>query len=143
MMKTVVTMLASGLGLGLIPWAPGTFGTIIGVVLALLVPDNIYLISAVCIGGIWAANEGEKIFEQHDSPKIVIDEIAGFLIAAYSWQGVYLIAAFILFRFFDILKPFPIKQLQNLPGGLGVMIDDIAAGIMTNIVLMLFTIYVL
>ncbi|HWI54292.1 MAG TPA: phosphatidylglycerophosphatase A [Desulfobacteria bacterium] len=141
-MKKIITLLASGLGLGLIPWAPGTFGTLIGVILAILVPDNIYLVSALCITGIWAANEGEKIFEEHDSPKIVIDEIAGFLIAAYNMQGGYLIAAFILFRFFDILKPFPVKQLQNLPGGLGVMADDIAAGVMTNIILLLFSIYV-
>lgn len=143
MMRNIVNLLACGLGLGYVPWAPGTFGTLLGVILAILVPDNMYLVTVVCIFGIWAANEAEKNLDQHDSPKIVIDEIAGFLIAAYNWDGIYLVTAFILFRFFDIIKPFPVNQLQKLPGGLGIMADDIAAGLMANIVLMLFSVYIM
>lgn len=141
MMKVMVKLLASGFGLGLIPKAPGTFGTLLGVALALLFPDNIWLVTAACVLGIWIANEGEKIFNQHDCPKIVIDEIAGFLIASYGWHNYHLIYAFILFRFFDIVKPFPVRQLQRLPGGLGVMVDDIAAGLLANLVLYMVTLF--
>lgn len=139
MIKSTVKLLATGLGLGLLPKAPGTFGTLLGVVLAVLFPDNLWLVTGACVLGIWIANEGEKIFNQHDCPKIVIDEIAGFLVASYGWHGYQLIYAFILFRIFDIVKPFPVRQLQKLPGGLGVMVDDIAAGLLANLVIYMVT----
>lgn len=138
-MNRIVTLLASGLGLGFVPFAPGTFGTLLGMVLAFLFPDNKIMIGAVAVLGIWIANEAEVIFQQHDSPKIVIDEAAGYLLASYGWSGYYLLVAFVLFRFFDIVKPFPVKQLQNLPGGLGIMADDLVAGIFSNIVLYIVT----
>jgi phosphatidylglycerophosphatase A len=72
-----------------------------------------------------------------DSPTIVIDEIAGYLLAMFlipfAWWAV--IAGFVLFRFFDILKPWPVNKLQDIPGGPGVMLDDIGAGIYTNVIL--------
>lgn len=137
MRKGLVSFLATGLGLGYLPKAPGTFGTLLGLILAIVLPDNFYLLAGVCILGIWISNEAEQVFNEHDCPKIVIDEIAGFLIAAYGWHGSYLVAAFVLFRILDITKPFPVRQLQNLPGGLGVMADDLAAGLIVNILLIL------
>lgn len=139
MRKGLITFIASGFGLGYIPKAPGTFGTVLGVVLAFFIPDNLLFVTGVSVFGVWVSNEAEIILEEHDSPKIVIDEIAGFLIATYSWQGYYSIAAFILFRVFDILKPWPLKNLQKLPGGLGIMVDDIVAGLLANISLILIT----
>ena len=135
MRRSLIILLSSGLGLGFIPKAPGTFGTALGLFLAVLAPDNIYLVLGLIVLGIWASQEAEKVFAEHDSPKIVIDEVAGYLIAAYSRHGYYLIAAFILFRILDILKPPPIRQLQKLPGGLGVMADDLAAGLATNLII--------
>jgi len=139
MKKNLIILVASGFGLGLVPKAPGTLGTVLGLVLAVLVPDNIYFVVGVGVLGVWVSHEAEKILEEHDSPQIVIDEIAGFLIAAYTWQGYYLIMAFILFRILDIFKPDPIRQLQRLPGGIGIMADDLAAGFLTNLVMRLAT----
>lgn len=135
MRRSLIILLSSGLGLGFIPKAPGTFGTVLGLFLAVLAPDNIYLVLGLSVLGIWASQEAEKVFAEHDSPKIVIDEVAGYLIAAYSRHGYYLIVAFILFRILDILKPPPINQLQKLPGGLGIMADDLAAGLATNLII--------
>ena len=135
MRKNFIVLLASGFGLGLIPKASGTFGTLLGLVLAVLFPDNIFLITGIAVLGIWISQEAEKTLQEHDSPKIVVDEIAGYLIAVYTWDGIYLIIGFLLFRFLDILKPAPINRLQRLPGGLGVMADDLAAGLITNIIM--------
>lgn len=137
MKKNLIILLASGFGLGLVPKGPGTFGTLLGLVLAVLVPDNLVLVIGLSLAGVLLANEAEKVLEEHDSPKIVIDEIAGFLIAAYSWHGYYLIMAFFLFRILDVFKPDPIRQLQKLPGGMGIMADDLAAGLLTNLAMSL------
>lgn len=139
MKKKLIVLLASGFGLGLVPKAPGTFGTMLGLILAVLLPNNPYLLVGISLLGVWLSHEAEKILEEHDSPKIVIDEVAGFLIAAYNWHGYYLIMAFILFRILDVFKPDPIRQLQKLPGGLGVMADDLAAGLLTNLAMRLAT----
>lgn len=138
-MKNIILLLASGFGLGYTPKGPGTVGSILGVVLALLFPNNLYLVIGVGLLGVLVANEAEKILEEHDSPKIVIDEIAGFLIAAYGWSGGYLVLAFVLFRILDILKPEPLRSLQRLPGGLGIMTDDLLAGLLANLAVRLAT----
>ncbi|MBU7005263.1 phosphatidylglycerophosphatase A family protein [Phosphitispora fastidiosa] len=135
MRKNIIILLASGFGLGLIPKAPGTFGTLLGLVLAVLFPDNIFLITSTVVLGIWISQEAEMALQEHDSPKIIVDEIAGYLIAVYTWNGIYLIIGFLLFRALDILKPAPINRLQKLPGGFGVMADDLAAGLITNIIM--------
>jgi len=135
MRKRLVLMFASGFGAGLAPKASGTFGTFAGLLIAVLVADSIFLIAVVSVLGTWIAHEAEVLLGEHDSPRIVVDEIAGFLIAAYMLHGYYLVAAFVLFRAFDILKPFPINRLQKLPGGLGIMADDLAAGFLTNMVI--------
>jgi phosphatidylglycerophosphatase A len=87
--------------------------------------------------GTWAAGEAEKLLNKKDASSIVIDEIAGYVLAMVmippAWGLV--IVGFFLFRFFDILKPWPLRRLEKMHGGAGVMLDDIGAGIYTNIVL--------
>ena len=138
----LVLFIAQGAYSGRIPIAPGTAGTVVGVLLYLLVRDLSSLwYGAACVGatvlGTWAAGYADCILGTKDSPSIVIDEIAGFLIAMFlipfAWG--YLVAGFILFRFFDILKPWPLKKLQEIPGGPGVMLDDIGAAVYTNVIL--------
>lgn len=138
-MKNLILLVATGFGLGYSPKAPGTVGTLLGVGLAFFLPSNLYLLIGVGLLGVLVANEAEKILEEHDSPKIVIDEIAGFLIAAYGWSGGYLVLAFVLFRILDILKPEPLRSMQKLPGGLGIMTDDLLAGLLANLAVRLAT----
>ncbi len=92
---------------------------------------------AVCAG--WLCQRAEGIFREKDSPKIVIDEIAGFLLAnflsPFGWAPTA--AAFFLFRFFDIIKPFPAGRAEKLPGGVGVILDDLIAGCYTLLILRL------
>ena len=138
----LVLFIAQGAFSGRMPIAPGTAGTVVGVLLYLLVIDLSPLwYGAACVGvtvlGTWAAGYADCILGTKDSPSIVIDEIAGFLIAVFlvpfAWG--YVVAGFILFRFFDILKPWPLKRLQDVPGGPGVMLDDIGAAVYTNVIL--------
>jgi phosphatidylglycerophosphatase A len=140
--KSIILFIAQGAYTGRIPFAPGTMGTLLAVGLYQLTqgisPANYALLCvALCGVGIWAAQEAEKILGCTDCSSIVIDEIAGYFIAM-AWVPAgwgFVIAGFFLFRFFDILKPWPLNDLQKLHGGLGVMMDDIGAGIYTNIVL--------
>ncbi len=140
--RSVALFIAEGAYAGKSPFAPGTAGTFVGVLLYFLLkglPPMWYLLACIIVTGvgIWAAEEAEKLLGQKDAPSIVIDEIAGYLIAMIhvpSGWG-FAAAGFLLFRVFDIIKPYPFRRLQNLHGGLGVVIDDIGAGIYTNIVL--------
>ncbi len=130
-------------GLGRLPKAPGTFGTLAGIPLAYglsLAGPNFYLVATLLllILSILACELHERQISKHDAQHIVIDEVVGYLIAVawlpLTWQS--LLAAFVTFRFFDILKPYPISVLDaKVKGGLGVMIDDVAAGLAANIVL--------
>jgi phosphatidylglycerophosphatase A len=81
--------------------------------------------------GIWAADRAEPIFGEKDSQKIVVDEIVGFMIANFAAAAgiASIAAAFILFRFFDIIKPYPARRAERLPGGAGVVLDDVVAGL--------------
>jgi len=141
-LDNIVLFIAQGAYSGRFPIAPGTAGTVVGVLLYLLVKDLSPLgYGTACVGvavlGTWAAGYADSILGTKDSPTIVIDEIAGFLAALFlvpfTWG--YVLAGFILFRFFDILKPWPLKKLQDIPGGPGVMLDDIGAAVYTNVVL--------
>lgn len=134
-------------GLGLFPKAPGTFGTLGGVmiygILVALKADNLFwllaiaaFLTVVCgLLGNWMVD----FFQQDDPPPVVIDEVAGYLVTAtvlVPANPLYVgILAFVFFRFFDILKPFPIKHLERIPSGWGVALDDIGAGIMAALVL--------
>jgi len=137
--KAVILFIAQGAYSGRSPFVPGTAGTVVGVLLYLLLkglPFVWYLVVCVLVTGIgvWVAGEAEKLLGKKDASSIVIDEIAGYLISMVlvpsGWM--YVVAAFFLFRIFDIIKPFPLYRLQDLHGGLGVVIDDVGAGIYTN-----------
>ena len=149
--------LASGFGSGFIPFAPGTFGSLVGCLIAYvlisvsaanaLLLQNLLIIASVLLAvlGFWSASRAEKIFGRKDASQIVIDEVCGQVISfvfiapslvvpgpqLFWWFGI----AFGLFRIFDILKPYPINALQDLKGGLGVMMDDIFAGIYAALIL--------
>jgi len=144
----IILFIAQGAYSGRVPFAPGTAGTIVGVLLAVLLRDAVYcwyaLATAVVTSiGTWAAGEADAILGTKDSPTIVIDEIAGFLVAMFlvpfTWWTVA--AAFVLFRIIDIVKPWPLKRLQDIPGGMGVMLDDLGAGVYTNVILQVAGLY--
>lgn len=130
-----------GFGLGLAPKAPGTFGTFAAlpfIFTTLYFPLWLQIVFAVVISvfGLWACGKTADDLGVHDHPAIVWDEVAGFYItmigAAISWQS--LLVGFVLFRFFDIVKPGPIRILdKRLHGGLGIMADDVLAGIFSLI----------
>ena len=138
---------ATGLGSGLSPFAPGTAGTLVGIPIYFLLSmlsRPLYLLTAAAFFffAVYVAQEAEKLYGAHDPSCIVIDEIAGFLVvmACISPSPFTVAAGFALFRIFDIAKPFPIRLLeQRLPGGYGVVGDDIMAGIYGNIILQIVT----
>jgi phosphatidylglycerophosphatase A len=130
---------------GYIPFAPGTFGTLAAFVCILLFPfptaaHLLFIVVCFIIGAI-AATAAEKEFKHKDSRKIVIDEFVGYYVAVLYVPNSLplLIAAFLLFRFFDIIKPLMIHKLEStLSSGLGVMADDVLAGIYANLVLQIY-----
>jgi len=132
-----VHFLALGFGTGCVPKAPGTVGTLAGVLLYLLVQDLpwVYYLSLVCLlylVGIWICSYTAKALGVHDHPAIVWDEIVGYLVTMFcaptGW--LWIIGGFVLFRIFDIWKPWPIRLLdKHVKGGNGVMVDDLLAGI--------------
>ena len=134
--------LACGFGLGLIPGAPGTFGTLLGVALYLpmaALPLSVYLgvLALLCILGVWACGRTAEELADHDPAALVWDETLGFLTAmiAAPAGGVWILAGFALFRGFDILKPWPVSAAERARGGLGIVLDDLVAGILTCAVL--------
>ncbi|ADQ14708.1 phosphatidylglycerophosphatase A [Halanaerobium hydrogeniformans] len=135
MLDKINHFLATGFYSGYLPYAPGTWGSLLIIILLFFFPflNNFYLITALTIGGIAVANYEEKRTGIKDHSKIVIDEMAGQLITFYSLQTsvAVLIAGFILFRFFDIKKPWLIDRVQSLSSGLGVMLDDVLAGVVS------------
>ncbi len=137
-------LLATGFGIGYLPKVPGTLGTLVAVILYLvfrkILPGPLsYGIMLALFSGmaIWISGTAEKYLGKKDSSAIVIDEMAGFLLAMFlvPFSVRMLILGFILFRALDILKPFRIDRIESLPGGWGVVGDDLAAGILTNILL--------
>ncbi len=142
-LKDPVILLALGFGSGLAPKAPGTAGTIVAVPLVLLMqslPLLSYLLITTClfIAGIWVCTYTAEKFGVHDHPAIVIDEIVGYLItmiaAPEGWLAI--VVGFVLFRLLDALKPWPISWFdRNITGGLGIMLDDVIAGIIAMAVM--------
>lgn len=129
-------LLACGFGSGAAPYAPGTVGTLAAIPLYLLLaplPMHLYLLvtAALFALGVWACHSTARSFGVHDHGGIVWDEFVGYLLtmtaAPQGWQ--WPLAGFVLFRLFDILKPWPIRWLdRRVPGGFGIMLDDLAAG---------------
>lgn len=138
--------LAFGFGTGLAPIAPGTFGTLPGVLLFLALswlhtPAYLVALAALSVAGVVICGMSSRRLGVHDHPGIVFDEMVGYCVAALPllpalgwldvplWAG--LLVVFVAFRFFDVLKPPPIDWLDaHLEGGLGIMLDDLAAGVM-------------
>lgn len=142
-LKNPVHFIALGFGTGLMPKAPGTFGTLAAIPVYLIISQLsvwqfILITSLITIAGIYICDYTSRALGVHDHSGIVIDEIAGYLITmiAIPFDWVWIIAGFILFRIFDILKPWPISWIdKNIKGGLGIMIDDVAAGICALLVM--------
>jgi phosphatidylglycerophosphatase A len=142
-MKHFISLLASGFGVGYSPVAPGTLGTLIAIPVYYFlseIPSPLYEITLIGFFflSVWVSENAERLFGKKDDQRIVIDEIIGFLITML-WVPKtirFVMIGFFLFRFFDILKPFPIRRLEKrFKGGFGVVLDDVAAGVYANIVL--------
>ena len=137
--------MATGFGSGLVPFAPGTAGTLVGILIYLALSRlswTFYLVVVVTITllACYVSREAERMFEEKDPPRVVIDEIIGFQWSMFliSPTVLHVFAGFILFRFFDILKVFPAGYFQrSLPGGWGIVMDDVVAGMYSNIALLL------
>ncbi len=138
-----VHFLALGFGSGLSPKAPGTMGTLAAIPVFLLIawlplPAYLAVVAVVCVLGIWICDRAARDFGVHDHPAIVWDEIAGFLVTMIAVPAGFLwvVLGFLLFRLFDILKPWPIRWLdRRVHGGLGIMLDDIVAGVFSLLIL--------
>ncbi len=160
----LILWLAQGFGAGRIPFAPGTFGSIVGLgwfALLLMTGDGaLYAIGALTgiALSVFVCGAGERILKQKDPGSIVMDEIVAIPICFAGWVGIiflkdgYLpgpeyffsrqrwlltLAIFALFRLFDVAKPWPVRQSQELPGGWGVTVDDVLAAVYVNLVLLL------
>jgi phosphatidylglycerophosphatase A len=129
-------VLSTWFGSGLFPVAPGTFGTFAAIPLVLVLNNfgiwySVFALLAVVGAGIWSAGSTEDLLKKKDPSAVVVDEVAGFLLAMtllpFSWLTLGLV--FFLFRFFDVLKPYPIKHLEKLRGGFGIVMDDLLAGL--------------
>ena len=143
--------IATSLGAGYFPVAPGTAGSVVG--LALVIALRQSSLGAIGLGlslaamaavvfalGVWSAGKAEKAFGRVDPGQVVIDEVLGQIItfiATPRIPRVGLIAGFILFRIFDIIKPFPAGRAERFPGGWGIMLDDVVAGFYSLIVLVI------
>lgn len=154
-------------GVGYLPLMPGTYGSMVGVAIYLLLgwfekelltdirmkdftlmqisawihTFNLIIFLLFCLLGIWAANRATRLFQKKDPQEAVVDEVIGqlivFLFVPFGISWKLVLAGFVFFRIFDIWKPYPIDSLQNLPGGIGVCADDILAGVYGGVCLSL------
>ncbi len=142
--------IATSLGAGYFPVAPGTAGSVVGLALVIALRQtslssaglgiSLAAVAAVVFAlGVWSAGNAEKVFGRVDPGQVVIDEVLGQIItfiATPRISRVGLIAGFILFRIFDIIKPFPAGRAERFPAGWGIMLDDVVAGLYSLIVLL-------
>ncbi|MDZ7672501.1 MAG: phosphatidylglycerophosphatase A [Halanaerobiales bacterium] len=140
--KKIVEIIASCFYVGYIPGAPGTYGSLFALFFISqfsTLTKNYGVVFFIIIGLIFSTLM-EKQTGQKDDQRIVIDEFVGMLITFYyvTPNLLYLAIGFVLFRLYDIYKPYPIMKIQNLPSGLGIMLDDILAGVYARIVLHIF-----
>ena len=142
-LRNLSVWIATGLGAGYFPVAPGTAGSAVGLALVIALRqtslDSARLAASlgalsglIFVLGVRAAGKAEKAFGRVDPGQVVIDEVAGQVITfvatpRISWIG--LIAGFVLFRFFDVVKPFPARRAERFRGGWGIMLDDVVAGL--------------
>jgi len=141
--------LAAGFGAGYVPIAPGTAGTLVAIPIFLglsSIPFPLYELTILTFFFLasWIAGEAQNIWGRRDHPRIVIDEIMGYLITML-WLPktiFFIMLGFFLFRFFDIVKPPPIGLMEKARGGYGVVLDDVVAGVYANIVLQLVCLFI-
>jgi phosphatidylglycerophosphatase A len=158
--------IAQGFGLGQIPFAPGTFGSILGLIwfLVLLRTGNVWVFLGATLAGlpvsIWLCGLGERALRRKDPQSVVLDEVVAMPFCFTGWLGIVLAktgsmpqweylwadyhwlvlpGVFVAFRFFDVRKPWPVRQSQSLPGGWGVTVDDALAAVYVNLVV--FAVY--
>jgi phosphatidylglycerophosphatase A len=144
LMREPVHLLAFGFGSGLSPWAPGTFGTLIAIPIVLFVMQfglvaHLGFAIFASLFGIYVCGESARRLDVHDHPGIVWDEITGFALTMLTVPAdlYWTVAGFTLFRVLDIWKPWPIREADHsLHGGLGIMLDDILAGIFAAAILL-------
>lgn len=142
-LKHPVHFLALGFGSGCVPKLPGTAGTLAGVLIYFLlstIPLTYYAGTVLLffLAGIWICDKTARDLGVHDHPAIVWDEVVGYLVTMiYAPQGwIWIFAGFVLFRLFDIWKPWPINRIdKSITGGFGIMLDDVIAGIFSLCVL--------
>ncbi len=150
-MNRFFLVLATGFGAGYSPVAPGTLGTLVAIPVYYFLSENPSPLYEITLIGffflsVWISENAETFFGKKDDPRIVIDEVMGFLITML-WipkTSLFIFVGFFLFRFFDILKPFPIRSLERgLKGGWGVVLDDVMAGVYGNIILQIISYFTL
>ncbi|MEW6664596.1 MAG: phosphatidylglycerophosphatase A [Thermodesulfobacteriota bacterium] len=142
--EKAVLALSTWFGMGCLPGLPGTYATVAGSPLVWLMdrmgsfPGALFLAAFLALA-FWSADRGGKMAGEEDPREVVVDEVAGFLVALFlvplSWLNLSL--GFVLFRVFDIWKPFPLRRAEKLGGGLGIVMDDILAGVYANVCLRL------
>lgn len=145
-MNRLALAIGTWFGCGYFPWGPGTAGSIAALILAAFLRFELHagrglllLITLLLLGpGIWAATRTARIMGKGDPGQVVVDEVLGQWItlagvASLSWKS--LLAGLVLFRLFDIWKPWPVRQLEGLPEGVGIIADDVAAGIYGALIL--------
>ncbi len=145
-MRAFVVLLASGFGGGYIPIAPGTAGTLVAIPIFLglsRIPSPLFELTIFTFFFVasWISGEAQGLWGRRDDPRIVIDEILGYLITML-WAPkttLFVVLGFFLFRFFDIAKPPPVRLVERARGGFGVVLDDVVAGIYSNICLQIIS----
>jgi phosphatidylglycerophosphatase A len=152
----IALIIATGLGLGYSPVAPGTVGSFFGIILILLLSSfqwrgvqrmalHLFVVTVISVAGIWAASKAEVLFKRRDPPQVVIDEIVGQLLTFglifRNPRLFLLLVGFVFFRLFDILKPFPLRRLEKAPLGFGIVLDDLAAGFYASLIVFVIQLY--
>ena len=148
MLRRAATVAATLGGIGWSPWAPGTWGSAVGLLLGLLAvriispPLAVLVLALTFLVGVSCCARAERSLDRHDPPAVVLDEAWGMaaILMTLPWttrSAPWCLAAFLLFRVFDIVKPPPLKRLANLPGGWGIMADDLGAAAYTVLLLWL------
>jgi len=149
-MIRLILLLASGLGAGFSPFAPGTAGTLVAIPIELLlspIRSPVYELTLLTFFffSSWIAERAQNHWQKKDDQRIVIDEIMGYFLTML-WipkTTLFIILGFFLFRFFDIVKPPPIRLIERAKGGFGVVLDDVLAGVYSNIILQIICYFTL
>ena len=151
-MRKIIILISTFFYLGYSPVAPGTAGTLGGLIIFLILRNLLridWFFYSLCIliffiVGVYVSSEAEKLFKKKDAQPIVFDEVIGFLITMYmvpfSWTACLI--GFLLNRVLDIVKPFPAKQSQSIKGGMGIMMDDVISSLYSNIALRIIMIVI-